>query len=98
MTLEKILEEFRYMKVELAYPLEKLANLEKQIRVIVKETGEISEVEGARIKVVAPKKRRVYWKTKALEGFAAANPKLLALRSERWSSPSIRIVVEKGET
>ena len=31
MTLEKMLEEYRDMKVELAYPLEKLANLEKQI-------------------------------------------------------------------
>lgn len=94
MDLERMLEEYRDMKVELAYPLEKLANLEKQMKEIVKETGEIVEVEGARIKVVAPKKPRVYWNTKALEGFAAANPKLLALRSEKWSSPSIQIVVD----
>ena len=92
--LEKKLKEYRDMKTELAFPLEVLHTLEKQIKDLVRETGETCEIDGDRIKVIAPKKPRVYWDTKALEGFAAANPKLMKLRSEKWSNPSIRIIVD----
>ena len=94
MNLEELLEQYRDMKVELAFPLEKLSSLEKKIKDIVKETGEPAEIEGARIKVSYPKKPRIYWDTKTLEKLAANDPKLLALRSEKWPSFSVRIVVD----
>ena len=93
-TLEELLEKYRDMKTELAYPLEQLKTLEKKIREHVKETGETADIDGARITVTAPKKPRVKWDTKALEGVAALNPKILALRTEYWASPSVRIVVD----
>lgn len=94
MNLEEMLKKYAEMKTELAFPLEQLSNLEKQIREYVKETGEVAEIDGARIKVIAPKKPRVVWDTKALEGAMAMYPKLAALRSERWASPSVRIEVD----
>lgn len=94
MNLEELLTEYRDMKVELAYSLERLMTLEKQIKTIVKETGEVAEVEGARIKVTNPKKPRVRWDTKALEGVVVMHPELAALRSEYMPAPSVRIVVD----
>jgi len=94
MNLEELLAEYRDMKIELAYPLERLATLEKQIKDIVKETGETAEIDGARITVIPPKNPRARWDTKALEGFAAAYPKLLELKTEYWPSPSVRIVID----
>ena len=93
-SLEQMLSEYRDMKVELAFPLAQLSGLEKRIKAHVKETGETVEIDGARITVIAPKKARVYWDTKALEGIAVLNPKILALRSEKWASPSVRIIVD----
>lgn len=92
--LELKLAEYRDMKTELAFPLEKLSKLEKEIRDLVKTTGEVAEIDGARIKVIRPKNPRVRWNTKALEGFAAAHPELQALREEYWPSPSVRIEVD----
>jgi hypothetical protein len=94
MELEELLTEYRDMKIELAYPLEQLTKLEKQIKDIVKETGETAEIEGARIKVIPPRNPRARWDTKALEGFAAAHPELLELKTEYWPSPSVRIVID----
>ncbi len=94
MNLEEMLTEYRDMKVEMAFPLERLGQLETQIKDLVRETGETPEIEGARIKVTTPKKPRVKWDTKALEGFAAAHPELAALKSEYWAKPSVRIVVD----
>lgn len=94
MNLEELLTEYRDMKIELAFPLERLSVLEKQIKDIVKETGETAEIEGARIKVTPPKNPRARWNTKALEGFAAAHPELLELKTEYWPSPSVRIIVD----
>jgi hypothetical protein len=34
------------------------------------------------------------WNTKALEGFAAAHPELLELRTEKMAAPSVRIIVD----
>jgi hypothetical protein len=93
-TLEEKLAKYRDMKVELAYPLEKLTTLEKEIKAHVKETGETAVIDGARITVTPPKKARVKWDVKGLEGVAALNPKILALKTEYWASPSIRIIVE----
>jgi len=94
MTLEEMLEAYRDMKVELAFSLEQLATLEKSIKTHVKDTGETASIDGARITVTNPKKPRVRWDTKALEGFAAAHPELMALRSESMPAPAVRIIVD----
>ena len=94
MNLEELLVNYRDMRVELAMSLEQLTSLEKQIKDIVRNTGEVAEIDGARITVTKPKAPRVKWDTKALEGFAAAHPELLALRSEYWVNPSVRIIVD----
>jgi hypothetical protein len=94
MNLEEMLQEYRDMKIELAFPLERLKKLETQIKDVVRETGETAEIDGAYIKVTTPKKARVRWDTKALEGFAAAHPELLELKTEYWAKPSVRIVVD----
>ena len=94
MDLEKLLAEYRDMKVEIAFPLEKLVHIERQIKDIVRETGETAEIEGARIMVKTPKKPRVKWDTKALEGFATAHPELAALKTEYWAKPSVIIVID----
>ena len=93
-TLENMLAKYRDMKTELAYPLEQLATLEKAIREHVKETGETADIEGARITVTPPKKARVYWDTKALEGLLVTNPALGKLRTEKMSAPAVRIIVD----
>ena len=93
-TLEQLLEKYRDMKVELAFPLEQLSTLEKQIREHVKDTGETAEIEGARITVTPPKSPRVTWNTKALEGLLITNPALGKLRTEKWAAPSVRIIVD----
>ena len=93
-TLENMLAKYRDMKTELAFPLEQLANLEKQIKAHVKETGETADIEGARITVTPPKNPRVKWDAKGLEGVAALNPKILALKTEYWPAASVRIIVD----
>ena len=93
-SLEQMLAEYRDMKIELAFPLEQLSKLEKDIKDHVRETGETAEIEGAKITVTPPKKPRVKWDMKGLEGVAALNPKILALKTEYWAAPSVRITVE----
>jgi len=93
-TLEQLLATYRDMKVEMAFPLEQLATLEKQIREHVKDTGETAEIEGARITVIAPKSPRVSWNIKALDGLLVTNPALAKLRTEKWASPAVRIIVD----
>ena len=93
-TLEQLLKTFRDKKVELALPLEQLSNLENKIKNHVRDTGETAEIEGARITVTAPKNPRVKWDTKALEGIAVMNPKILALKTEYWPAASVRIIVD----
>ncbi|MHA2428655.1 MAG: hypothetical protein ACXADB_11590 [Candidatus Hermodarchaeia archaeon] len=94
MDLEKKLALYRDMQVELALPLEQMKKLEKEIKDYVRETGETAEIDGARIRVTPPKKPRVYWDTKGLEGVLAIYPKLGKLRTEKMASPSIRIMVD----
>ena len=91
--LERLLVLYRDMKVEAAYYIEVLKNLEKRIRAHVKETGEIAEIDGARI-VVRPSKPRIKWDMEGLDGFAKTNPEILKFRSEVNYSPSVLIQVD----
>ncbi len=96
-----LLEVFRDLKTELAFPLEQLRAIEKRLRTAAldyaEETGgngNILRVDGAAIKVTRPKAPRTYWNTKALESYALSHPAILIFREERWSKPSIRLEVE----
>ena len=93
MTLEQMLEKYRDIKTELAFPLEQLASLEKQIKAHVRETGETAEVDGAKV-TVRPGYKRVSWDTKALEGVVAVYPELAKLRKEKQTNPIVSIKVD----
>jgi len=65
------------------------ASLEESIKAAVIESG--ASVKGAALQAVYSKPR-VSWNTKALEGFAAAHPEIMAFRSVGAPSVSIRAV------
>lgn len=89
-TVSEKLEELIQLKAEFAPALARIARLEKEVRSEIAETGEIPDVDGVSI-VLVPAGTREKWDTRALAGFAAAHPELLALRSEVPVSPSVRI-------
>jgi hypothetical protein len=91
--LARLLEQYRDMKVESAYYLEVLKKLEKEIRVHVRETGEVAEIEGARI-VVRSSKPRIKWDQQGLDRYSKSHPAILKFRSEVTYSPSVLIRVE----
>ncbi len=92
MTLEEMLEEFRDIKVELAFPLERKDTLEKAIKAHVRETGEVATVDGANIKVIHVKAGRRA-KTKELLVDALSDPNL-ASKYVRESPASVRVKIE----
>ena len=92
--LKQLLTQYRDMKVELAYPLEQLSALEKKIKGHVRETGEVADIDGAKIIVTPPKKARVTWNSAGLDGFMVEYPEIEQFRTERWAAPSVRIAVK----
>lgn len=91
-TLEEMLEQYRDMQQELQPALDALNTLKKRIQSHVLETGQIAEVEGAKVSI-----RRGYvrtsWDSKALDGYAAAHPEIERFRTEREIGPSAVVKV-----
>lgn len=58
---------------------------------ITGEVGDVIDLPEGRIKVIAPKKARVYWDAKALDGYAAAHPEILDFRTEKMPGLTVRI-------
>lgn len=90
---ESLLAEYRDLKVEMAFFLEVLRTLEKRIKTHVKETGELAEIDGARI-VVRPSKPRERWDPKGLTTYAITNPEILQYKTMITYSPSVIIQVD----
>ncbi len=86
--LKKILEDIEVEfsgRVEVVN--EKIATLEKEIKVDVLEHG--ATIKGTHLQAVW-NKGRVSWNTKALDGYLVAHPELESLRKQGRPSVSIR--------
>ena len=97
----RLLEFYISAKLEMAYYEGVLANTKKRIVAATKirmakdgEVGKVAEVDGGSINIITPKKARVTWNSAGLDGYAIANPDILAFRTEKWPEPSIRIKVD----
>lgn len=96
-----LLSMLRDLKVEFAFALETIKTLEEKTKIATRllssttgETGEVVKVTGAKVKISYPKKPRVTWDGKALEGYAAAHPEILSFKTEKWAAPTVRIIIE----
>lgn len=94
----KLLEHYRDVKAEGDPYFKYMGTVKDRLKAAVKfqvaltgEVGDIIDIQGAKVKVIAPKKPRVYWDSKALDGYAAAHPEILQFRTEKMPNPSIRI-------
>ena len=92
-TLEEMLEQYRDMTQELQPALDHLKTLKKRIQEHVLETGQIAEVEGAKVSI-RNGYTRTSWDSKALAGYAAIRPEILQFKTEREIGPA---AVVKGE-
>jgi hypothetical protein len=96
-----LLADYRDLKIEFAFAMERITLLEKRIResarnqmAITGQVGEVISIQGARVKVVPPKNPRVTWDSKGLEAMAHFHPEILEYRTEKYPVPSVRIEVD----
>jgi imidazole glycerol phosphate synthase subunit HisF len=91
-SLEVMLTDLVAMKTEAAPMLDAIKQLEKRIKQHVMDTGEVAEVDSAKV-TIRNGYTRVSWDGKALSGFAAAHPEILEFRKEKDIGPSAVIKV-----
>jgi len=98
-----LLEIFRDLSIELAFPLEQRKNIEKRLRaatamlvaqVAPDKSTTMLDLGDARVKIAVPKKPRIYWNNAALEEYSLKNPDIRKYREERWAKPSVRLEVD----
>ena len=91
--LAGLLEAYRSMKVDIQPALTELKNMEKHIKQVVMDTGEVAEVDGCAVSI-----RKGYtrssWNTKGLEALASLHPWILQQRTEREIGPAAVIKVK----
>lgn len=91
-TLEMKLEKLRDMKTEMAGPLAAIAELEKQIKAEILETGELPNVSGLDVSI-RKGYERVSWDGKGLKGYAVAYPEIWDFAKKSITKPSVVIKV-----
>ena len=91
--LEQLLKDYRDMKADLQPALTELKNMEKHIKDLVIDTGEVAEVDGASVSI-RNGYTRSSWNTKGLEALASLHPWILQQRTEREIGPSAVIKVK----
>jgi len=92
-TLEEMLAEYRDLRVEFAPALAAMTELETRIKAHVRETGETLAIDGASV-TARPGAKRATWDGKALDGYAAAHPEIMAFKRESVTAPVVTIKVE----
>lgn len=90
--LTEALERYRDMSAELAPAIAALDALKKDIQRHVTETGEVAQVDGASV-TIRNGYTRANWDGRALDGYAAAHPEILAFRRETEVGPSAVVKV-----
>ena len=90
--LEEMLEQDRDMSQELQPALDQLKALKKRIQEHVLETGQIAEVEGAKVSIRRGY-TRVSYDRKKLDGLALAYPAIADCRTEREIGPAAVVKV-----
>ena len=91
--LEQLLMEYRDAKIELQPILAELKNMEKHIKTLVMETGEVAEVDGCAVSI-RNGYTRTSWNGKALQGYAAAHPEIEQFRKSSEVKPAAVIKVK----
>lgn len=84
------LERLRDMKAEIMPMLNEIAQLEKEVKSDILDTGEIPEVDGVMVKIRNGYSRQS-WDGKALQGYAAAHPEIMQFCSETNVAPSVAL-------
>lgn len=84
------LERLRDMKAEIAPMLNEIAQLEKEVKSDILDTGEIPEVDCVTVKIRNGYSRQS-WDSKALQGYAAAHPEIMQFCSESSVAPSVAL-------
>lgn len=93
MNLEELLADYRDLTHELSPALAELKQLKSEIREHVLDTGELAEIEGAKISVRRGGTRTT-WNGKMLEGFEMAHPEIGAAKTVKKVGPSVVIKVD----
>ena len=91
--LEQLLKDYRESKIELQPMLTELKNMEKHIKQLVMDTGEVAEIDGASVSI-RNGYTRSSWNTKGLDALASLHPWILQQRTEREIGPSVVIKVK----
>ena len=91
--LESLLEEYRDAKIELQPAITELKNMEKHIKQMAIETGEVAEIDGASVSI-RNGYTRLSWNAQALNGYAAAHPEIEQFRKSSEIKPSAVIKVK----
>lgn len=91
--LEQLLEKYRDMQIELRPHIEALKELETAIKNHVRETAEVAQIDGASVKIRRGS-IRTKWDTKALEGYAVANPDVLEFMTKTQTADVVTIKVD----
>ena len=91
--LEQLLKDYRNAKVDLQPALTELKNMEKHIKQLVMDTGEVAEIDGVSVSI-RNGYTRSSWNTKGLEALASLHPWILRQRTEREIGPSVVIKVK----
>ena len=78
------------LKAKAAPLLEKIKQLESEIKADVLDTGEIPDVAGVTVKISSGY-TRTSWDNKGLQGYAVAYPEVLQFRKETQIAPTVAI-------
>ena len=91
--LESLLAEYRDAEIAVQPMLIQLKNMERHIKKLVMETGEVAEIKGASVSI-----RKGYtrsrWNGKALAGYGAAHPEIMQFCTEHEAGPAAVIKVK----
>ena len=90
--LAEMLADYRDMVAKLKPALAEMNDLKKAIQQHVIETGEVGEVEGCKVSI-RKGYTRMSWNGKGLQGYAVANPEVLAFATEKEVKASAVIKV-----
>lgn len=100
--LGALVEQIRDIETEHRDALSKLGYFRERAKVaariysdLTESSGEVLSIEGASVKVVPPKKKRVTWDKKGLQEYSSDHPDILQFKSEKWSVPSVTVKVDK---
>lgn len=89
-SLTEKLENLRDMKAEIAPMLAEMAQIEKEIKHEILETGELPDVDGVKVSIRNGYKKST-WDNKMLTGYSLLNPEILKARKESEIGPSVAL-------